>query len=198
MSARGAATLALGGIVLAAAAIWGALGQQLDVPTVFGDELIHWDASRSLAAGDGLRVRDGGYGFAPGYPALLAPVHLLTENDLSAYGWARLLNALCFALAAIPAYALARRLLAPSWSLACAALAVGIPSALYTGFVMTGGRRLRRVHAGAPRVRALPRATDRRSPSSPRSARWRSRRACGCSSRRSAPRSCSRSRSAPS
>ena len=39
----------------------------------------------------------------------------------------------------MPAFLLARRLLAPPWSLACAALAVGIPSALYTGFVMTEG-----------------------------------------------------------
>ena len=115
------------------------LGQQLEVPTVFGDELIHWDASRSLAAGDGLEVRDAGYGFGPIYPALLVPVHLLTADDLSAYQWARLWNALLFALAAVPVYLLARRLLEPGWSLACAALAVAIPSALYTGFVMTEG-----------------------------------------------------------
>ena len=84
------------------------------MPTVFGDELIHWDASRSLAAGDGLRVRDGGYGFAPGYPALLAPVHLLADDDLSAYGWARLLErALLRARRAPGLSALARRLLAP-------------------------------------------------------------------------------------
>ena len=85
--------LTLAGIVLAAAALWGSLGQQIEVPTVFGDELIHWDASRSLAAGDGLRVRDGGYGFGPVYPVLLAPVHLLTADDLTAYRWARLWNA---------------------------------------------------------------------------------------------------------
>ena len=137
--ARAAVPLTLGGIVLAAAAVWGALGQQLDVPTVFGDELIHWDASRSLADGDGLRVRDGGYGFAPGYPALLAPVHWLAPDGLTAYAWARLLHALVFSLAALPAYLLARRLLAPGWSLACAALSVALPSALYTGFVMTEG-----------------------------------------------------------
>ena len=136
---RAAASLTLGGIVLAAATVWGALGQQLDVPTVFGDELIHWDASRSLADGDGLRVRDGAYGFAPGYPALLAPVHWLARDDLAAYEWARLLHALVFSLAAVPAYLLARRLLAPGLSLACAALAVALPSALYTGFVMTEG-----------------------------------------------------------
>jgi hypothetical protein len=123
--------------VLAAAALWGTLGQQLDVPTVFGDELIHWDASRSLAAGHGLSVREGGYGFGPLYPVLLAPVHLLASTDLGAYRWARLLDALVFALAAVPGYLLARRLLPSGWSLACAALVVAIPSALYTGFVMT-------------------------------------------------------------
>ena len=70
---------------------------------------------------------------------LLAPVHLLTADDLTAYEWARLWNSLLFALAAVPVYLLARRLLEPGWSLACAALAVAIPSALYTGFVMTEG-----------------------------------------------------------
>ena len=139
MSSRLAAWPTLAGIVFAAITLWGALGQQLDVPTVFGDELIHWDASRSLASGDGLRVRDGGYGFGPVYPVLIAPVHLLTGNDLSAYGWARLVNAALFALAAIPAYLLGRRLLPRGWSVACAGLAVLIPSALYTGFVMTEG-----------------------------------------------------------
>ena len=51
----------------------------------------------------------------------------------------RLLDAFLFALAAVPAYLLARRLLPPGWSLACAALTVAVPSALYTGFVMTEG-----------------------------------------------------------
>lgn len=139
MSSRLRAASSLAGIVFAAAALWGALGQRIDVPTVFGDELIHWDASRSLAGGDGLRVRDDGYGFGPTYPALVAPVHLLAGSDLDAYRWARLLNAVLFAFAAVPAYALARRLLAPGWSVACAALAVAIPSAVYTGFVMTEG-----------------------------------------------------------
>ncbi len=139
MSPRHATALTLAGTVLAAIVLWGALGQRLAVPTVFGDELIHWDASRSLASGDGLQVRDGGYGFGPVYPALLVPVHLLAPDDLTAYRWARLWNAVLFALAAIPGYLLARRLLPAGWSLACAALTVLVPSALYTGFVMTEG-----------------------------------------------------------
>lgn len=137
MSPRLLPAVTLAGIVLAAAAVWGTLGQQLDVPTVFGDELIHWDASRSLAAGQGLSVRDGGYGFGPLYPVLLVPVHLIAPTDLDAYRWARMVDALVLALAAVPAYLLARRLLPSGWSLACASLTVALPSALYTGFVMT-------------------------------------------------------------
>ena len=168
MTSRAAVGLTLSGVVLAAAALWGTLGQQIDVPTVFGDELIHWDASRSLAAGDGLEVRDAGYGFGPIYPVLLAPVHLLTADDLSAYQWARLWNALLFALAAVPVYHLARRLLEPGWSLACAALAVAIPSALYTGFVMTEGAAYA---ACCLALLALARCLER--PTVAASARWR-------------------------
>lgn len=129
--------LALAGIVLVAAVVWGAVGQTLDVPTVFGDELIYWDAARSLAAGEGLDVRDGGYGFGPLYPALLAPVHALVPGAYEAYTLAKWVNAVVFSLAAVPAYLLARRLVTGPWALACAALTVVAPSALYTGFVMT-------------------------------------------------------------
>lgn len=132
-----AQALGVSAVVVLAALVWGVLALQLDVPTVFGDELIYWDASRSLADGDGLAVRDGGYGFGPVYPALLAPVHALAGGDLDAYRLARLVNALCFALAAIPVLLLARRVVPARWALACAALAVAVPSALYTGFVMT-------------------------------------------------------------
>ena len=139
MTARRAQGLALAGLVLAAAAVWGAFGQRLDVPTVFGDEQIYWDAGRSLAAGDGLRVREGGYGFGPLYPAVLAVVHLVAPTDLGAYQLVRLVNALLFALASVPVYLLAARLLPRRWSLGVAALAVAAPSGVYTGFVMTEG-----------------------------------------------------------
>jgi hypothetical protein len=137
VTGRRAQTAALAGVVAVAALVWGALGQRLEVPTVFGDELIYWDASRSLADGDGLAVREGSYSFGPILPALYAPVDALAGDDLQAYSWARALNALLFALTAIPVFVLARRSLSPIWSLACAALAVCVPSALYTGFVMT-------------------------------------------------------------
>jgi hypothetical protein len=137
-SARGHG-LALAGIVLGAALVWGVLGQALDVPTVFGDELVYWDAARSLAAGDGLAVREGAFGFGPVYPSLLALVHLLVDDALGAYRVAKAMGAVLFALAAVPVFLLARRTLPPRWALACAALAVGLPSSLYTGLVMTEG-----------------------------------------------------------
>lgn len=139
MSTRRSVGLALAATVLGATLVWGLLGQRLDVPTVFGDELIYWDAARSLASGDGLAVRGGGYGFGPTYPVLLAPVHALVAGSYDAYAVAKWVNALLFALAAVPAYLLALRLVSRPWALACAILTVLAPSALYTGFVMTEG-----------------------------------------------------------
>ena len=54
-----------------------------------------------------------------------------------AYAAAKGINALVMSLAAIPAYFLARRVLGTWLSLAAAALAVAIPSMVYTGTLMT-------------------------------------------------------------
>ncbi len=61
----------------------------------------------------------------------------LVPDRVEAYEAAKLLNALLFALAAVPFYLLARRLLAPWPSVALAGLAVAIPSAVYVSLVMT-------------------------------------------------------------
>ena len=130
------ARVALAAIVAVATALWGLLGSTIEVPTVFGDELIYWDAARSLADGDGLAVRDERYAFGPLYPVLLAPLHRVA-GSVGAYELTRLLGAILFALAAAPVYLLARRLLPRGWSLGCAGLAVVAPSSVYTGFVTT-------------------------------------------------------------
>ena len=49
----------------------------------------------------------------------------------------KLVNATLFALAAVPVYLLARRLLSPWWSVGVAALSVAIPSSIYTSLVLT-------------------------------------------------------------
>ena len=54
-----------------------------------------------------------------------------------AYAAAKDINAVVMSLAAVPAYLLARRLVAPFPALVAAALALLIPSVLYTGMLMT-------------------------------------------------------------
>jgi hypothetical protein len=128
---------AVAGVALSATVAYAALARLLKGPHVFGDELFYADAGTSLAGGDGLRVRGESYGFGPVYPALLALVRLAAPDQSSAYwGWLAL-NAAAFALTAVPAYLLARRVLAPWWSVAVAALSVSVPSAFYVGAVMT-------------------------------------------------------------
>ena len=161
VSSRTTLGLTLSGVVLAAAAVWGMLGHQIEVPTVFGDELIHWDASRSLAAGDGLRVRDGGYGFGPIYPALLVPVHLLTADDLTRVPVGAPLERPSLRARGVP------RLL-PRPAAARARLEPRLrrvrrrdPLRALHGLRDDGGRRVHRVLSRAPRARPLPRAADR-------------------------------------
>ena len=55
----------------------------------------------------------------------------------NAYPFVKLANALLFALAAVPIYLIARRLLSEWWSVGVAALCLTIPSSIYTSLVLT-------------------------------------------------------------
>jgi hypothetical protein len=119
--------------------VHGVLAHLASTPVVFDDELIYWKAAESLASADGVEVRDGPYvpGLAVLYPVVLAPILWAIEDRELAYELAKILNSLFFALAAIPVYLLARRLLPPWPSAAAAALSVFIPSAMYVSLVMS-------------------------------------------------------------
>jgi hypothetical protein len=71
------------------------------------------------------------------YPALLAPILALSATVETAYPLFKVANALVFALAAVPIYFVARRLLTRWWSVAVAAASVAIPSSIYTSLVLT-------------------------------------------------------------
>ena len=102
------------------------------------DELIYSELARSVAAGEGFQVRDvPAAGFSLVYPLLISPAYALFDALPDAYAAVKTLNALFMSLAAVPAYLLARRVLAPGLSLAAAVLAVAVPSFAYTGTVMT-------------------------------------------------------------
>jgi hypothetical protein len=130
---------ALAAIVLAAFAVYGVLASRVEDPRIFVDENIYMDAASSLAHGDGLQVRGEHYGWAPGYPVALAPVLAASASRADAYLGVKLLNAFLFALAAVPIYLLARRMLSVRGSAVVALLSVAVPSSVYVGLVMTEG-----------------------------------------------------------
>ena len=118
----------LGALVLGAAVAHALLAYLRLVPTAFPDEYLYAALGRSIAAGHLPSVR----GTAAHFPALLqplltAPAWLLPRVELSLRA-IQTLNAVAVALAAVPAYLLARKVrLGESTALAVAALAVVVP-----------------------------------------------------------------------
>jgi len=114
--------LALAAIVVAGTVTYGELGGLLKGPSVFADELIYMDATRSVADGHRPMERDQPYGRGLLFPFAAAPVVALAPNQLDAYRGLKWFNAFVFSLAAVPAFFLARRFLSEGWSLLVAAL----------------------------------------------------------------------------
>jgi hypothetical protein len=107
-------------------------------PRVFGDELIYWQLSRSLAWFGEFSFRSNPaprYGVV--YPALLTIPQRLGDDQTSAYVIAQGLNILLFSLTAIPVYLIAARVLTRRYALFAALLAVVLPSCIYTSTIMT-------------------------------------------------------------
>jgi hypothetical protein len=129
--------LALGAVVAAAALVYGAAAQLVPMPVLNPDELRYTLAARALADGEWLSLRGHEYGYGPLYPAVLAPIVAFSESIESAYSFFKVANALLFALAAVPVYFIARRLLSRWWSVGVAAMSVAIPSSIYTSLVLT-------------------------------------------------------------
>jgi hypothetical protein len=128
----------LTGIVVGSAVLRMALAHRIVTPWIMVDELIYSELAKSLAAHGHFLVRgvpSNGYGFV--YPALIAPAFGLSDSVPHAYAVAKDINAVVMSLAAVPAYFLARRLVAPVPALVAAVLSLVIPSLLYTGMLMT-------------------------------------------------------------
>lgn len=129
--------LAAAAIVIVAFGVYGALSSEVQAPRILVDEVIYMDAGDSVARGRGLETRGQAYGWAPAYPIVIAPILAAAGSRPEAYFWIKLANALLFALAGVPIYLLARRLLPWAYAALVAALAVAIPSSVYAGLVMT-------------------------------------------------------------
>src|SRR5215469_2430074 len=128
----------LTGIVVVSVAARVVIGRRMVAPWIMVDEIVYSELAKNVAAHGEFLVRgvpSHGYGFV--YPVLIAPAWALFSSIPSAYAAAKGINAVAMSLAAIPAYYLARRVLTERLALLAAALAVLVPSMLYTGVLMT-------------------------------------------------------------
>ena len=125
-------------LVLVSSVIRFSLGRSIVAPWIMIDELIYSELAKSFASSGEFLVRDqpsNVFGFV--YPMVISPAWALFDGLPQAYAAAKAINAVVMSLAAVPAYFLARRVLAPSWSLAAAVLTVAAPFMVYTAMVMT-------------------------------------------------------------
>ena len=129
--------LALAALVVGITLVYAGSAQFVSTPRVHPDEHIYGGGAASLGEGEGLKLRGEPYELGPVYPALLAPILAVAGDRETAYPLYKALNALLFALAAIPIYLVARRLLQPWWSVGVAAFSIAIPSSMYVALVMT-------------------------------------------------------------
>lgn len=125
------------GLLVATFLALGGLALEVPAPRSLADEVRYAVAAGALADGGSLDVRGEDYGFGPTYPALLASILTVLPDRDAAYPIFKLANALLFALAVLPIYAIARRLLPSSWSLGVAALSMVIPTSVSVSLVMT-------------------------------------------------------------
>jgi len=129
----------LAGIVVVSAAIRFLLARRMVAPSIMVDELIYSELAKSFAAHGHFLIRDApagdSYGFV--YPLSISPAYRLFSAVPEAYEAAKAINSVMMSLAAVPAYFLARRVLAKPPALIAAVLAVALPSLLYTGNLMT-------------------------------------------------------------
>jgi hypothetical protein len=124
-------------VVLGIAVLYAAAAQLVSTPRVHPDEHIYAGGGASLAEGEGLTLRGEPYPLGALYPTLLAAILAPAGDRETAYHVWKAANALLFALAAIPIYLVARRLLRPWWSVGAATLSIAIPSSMYVSLVMT-------------------------------------------------------------
>jgi hypothetical protein len=127
----------LAALVVLGALAYGAAAQLVPMPLLNPDELRYTLAARALSDGEWPNLRGDVYGYGVLYPVVLAPILALSGSVESAYPFFKVANALLFALAAVPIFFVARRLLSRWWSVAVAAMSVAIPSSIYTSLVLT-------------------------------------------------------------
>ena len=104
---------------------------------MFGDELLYSKLAQSIASGHGLVLRGETVFFPAPLPILAQAPAWLVHSLASGYVLAKAVNVGVMSAAVFPAYALARRLVRPSYALLAAAMTVAGPVLVYAPYLMS-------------------------------------------------------------
>ncbi|HSC92979.1 MAG TPA: hypothetical protein VLB86_15100 [Gaiellaceae bacterium] len=136
--ARVSAPVALAVIVATATAFQVVRGAAKTLPVVLADELIYSDLAKSVAFDGALALRGTTHlSHSVLYPVAVSPFFRFAGDVVSALSALKTAQAFLMALAAVPAYLLARRLVSHRWSLLVAVLTALAPWTGYAALVMT-------------------------------------------------------------
>ena len=137
-SRLGAASLAVGSLVLIAtlARLW--LVHEIRAPQLFCDEFIYANLAKNVAQHGRYLFRGNPEHQSYLYPLLLAPAWF-AHSMSTTYALAKGITASAMALTPIPVYLWARRLVTPIHALLAAALTLLLPALFYSGLLMTEG-----------------------------------------------------------
>jgi hypothetical protein len=116
------------------------VGLQTGMPWLVPDELVYTDLARSFAKSGHFAVLGAPFStlsYGPLYPVLVAPFYRFTGSATEAYALVKVFNAVLISTAAVPAYLLARRVVARGPALVAASVAVLLPSTVYASKAMT-------------------------------------------------------------
>jgi hypothetical protein len=129
--------VALVGLAAASAMLHQLLADWVNGPRVFMDELGYERMAQTFAhTGHFKLFGKTGLAYSPLYPIVLSPLYRLTSIQ-SAYGWAKVENAVLLSLSVFPVYGIARAVLPRGRSVGVAALSLIAPLMLYSGFEMS-------------------------------------------------------------
>jgi hypothetical protein len=132
-----AAPVAAAGLVLGALLVRVWLSRKIAAPWIMVDELVYSELAKSFAEHGRFLIRDQPTAlYSLVYPVLLAPAWL-ADTMATTYTLAKSINGVVMALAAVPVYLWARRLVAPWSAVAVTALVLLLPFFVYTGMLMT-------------------------------------------------------------
>jgi hypothetical protein len=128
----------LAAVVVVAAGFRIALAGANSVPRFIPDELLHADLAKSFALhGEPLVRGELELGRTIVFPLVASPVYRFAPDGAAAFQGVQWLNAVAMALAAVPAYALARRLVSRCWSLVVAGLVAFVPWTAFSALMLT-------------------------------------------------------------